>query len=286
MSDTTRQFTGLLSGNDAPGLLNERPWRSLSDLATYLSPSNTGWAPWPVRAVRSGLAALAAPGDAYAGRLPMMDDSGHTSAEAVGRSADLAGLMTLGATGAPRGALGSGAVLPPTRAYHGTRSKFDNFDPDASRSAVEGSWFSDSRPYADWISSGGSGKKTNDSRTLEVDLNIQNPRVVDILDEGRRVASEAGVPPPRTEMEAQGILSGSMGWNRVVADMVEEARGAGHDALVLKNFDDGFPGKISTAYVVWTPELIKFVKTYGIAAAVGAGLISKEAAQGLGQDKL
>lgn len=82
----------------------------LSSLAEYISPSNKEWAPWPIRTLRSGLAALAAPGDAFAGRLPMIDSSGHTSLEAIGRASDLAGLMMLGATGAPSGALGSGFV--------------------------------------------------------------------------------------------------------------------------------------------------------------------------------
>ena len=80
----------------------------LSDLCKYISPSNQDWAPWPVRAVRSTLATLGIPGDVYAGRLPMMDSSGHTSLDALGRAADLAGLMTLGAGAVPAE---SGAVL-------------------------------------------------------------------------------------------------------------------------------------------------------------------------------
>lgn len=111
-ADARRQISGLLTQQNSHGILNERPSWSLSDLATYLSPSNQEWAPWPVRAVRSGLAALAAPGDVYSGALPMMDSSGHTSLDAIGRGADLAGLMMLGATGAPRGAMGSGFVRP------------------------------------------------------------------------------------------------------------------------------------------------------------------------------
>lgn len=107
MPDAKQQIALMLAGEQP-----QQGW-SLADIGRYFSPSNQEWAPWPVRAVRGGLAALAAPGDAYAGRLPMMDDSGHTSLEAIGRVVDLAGLMTLGATGAPRGALGSGAVLPP-----------------------------------------------------------------------------------------------------------------------------------------------------------------------------
>lgn len=80
----------------------------LSDLGRYLSPSNQSWAPWPIMAARAGLAALAAPHDAYTGNLPMMDASGHTSLDAIGRATDLAGLLTLGAGAAPAE---TGAVL-------------------------------------------------------------------------------------------------------------------------------------------------------------------------------
>jgi len=102
MPDAKQQIASMLAGEQP-----QQGW-SLADIGRYFSPSNQEWAPWPVRAVRGGLAALAAPGDAYAGRLPMMDDSGHTSLEAIGRGADLAGLMTLGAGAIPAE---SGAVL-------------------------------------------------------------------------------------------------------------------------------------------------------------------------------
>lgn len=100
-----------------PGLLNQlrevppsapQAIGLLSDLGNYISPSNQSWAPWPIMAVRHGLSALAAPGDAYSGTLPMMDASGHTSLAAIGRATDLAGLLTLGAGAAPAE---SGAVL-------------------------------------------------------------------------------------------------------------------------------------------------------------------------------
>lgn len=52
-------------------------------------------------ALSSAWSGVTAPGDAYAGRLPMMDGSGNTSLEAIGRGADLAGLITLGAGAIP-----------------------------------------------------------------------------------------------------------------------------------------------------------------------------------------
>lgn len=40
--------------------------------------------------------AFSSPGDVYAGRLPVMDNAGHTNLETIGRMADLAGLVTMG----------------------------------------------------------------------------------------------------------------------------------------------------------------------------------------------
>ena len=74
---------------------------SLYGLLGYISPTNQEWAPWPVRAARSGLAGLMAPGDAYQGNLPMTGQDGRTSLEAIGRASDLGGLLTLGAGAAP-----------------------------------------------------------------------------------------------------------------------------------------------------------------------------------------
>lgn len=109
MPDAKAQIAGLLSGQQPGqvgslsdlGSLRPQNMGLLSSLGNYFSPSNHDWAPWPIRAARSGLSALAAPADAYAGRLPMMDDSGHTSLDAIGRATDLAGLMTLGAGAVP-----------------------------------------------------------------------------------------------------------------------------------------------------------------------------------------
>lgn len=84
------------------------PALSLAGLANYLSPSNESWAPWPVKAARTTLGALAVPRDVYSGALPMVDSSGHTSLAAIGRAGDLAGLLTLGAGVVPAE---SGAVL-------------------------------------------------------------------------------------------------------------------------------------------------------------------------------
>jgi GNAT superfamily N-acetyltransferase len=56
---------------------------------------------WPVRAVKSGLAALQLPGDVYQGNVSMWGEDGRTNPEVVGRSADLAGMLMSGAGAVP-----------------------------------------------------------------------------------------------------------------------------------------------------------------------------------------
>jgi hypothetical protein len=58
---------------------------------------------WPVRAVKSGLAALQLPGDVYQGNVSMWGEDGRTNPEVIEKSSDLAGLVTLGAGGVPAG---------------------------------------------------------------------------------------------------------------------------------------------------------------------------------------
>lgn len=73
---------------------------------------------WPVRAAQAAYRAVTLPGDVYAGR------TAPDSPEAIERSADLAGILALGGTGAariemvPRGSIGSsggGMPLPPPK---------------------------------------------------------------------------------------------------------------------------------------------------------------------------
>jgi predicted GNAT family acetyltransferase len=62
---------------------------------------------WPVRAAKTGLAALQLPGDVYQGNVSMYGEDGRTNPEVIGRSADLAGmLMSGGVPMAETGALG------------------------------------------------------------------------------------------------------------------------------------------------------------------------------------
>jgi hypothetical protein len=70
---------------------------------------------WPAELAKSAYGAVTLPGDVYAGRVNPMSD------EAVGRAAELAGLMTLGASGVPAGAneLRSGIKLLHQKDGHG-----------------------------------------------------------------------------------------------------------------------------------------------------------------------
>lgn len=63
----------------------------------------------PAGMVKSLYGALTLPGDVFAGRVDPR------SQEAIERAADLAGLLALGGTGAPQGALASGMARPPRR---------------------------------------------------------------------------------------------------------------------------------------------------------------------------
>ena len=74
---------------------------------------------WPAQMVKSAVSAMALPGDVYAGRVDPNSD------EAIGRAADLAGLLTFGAGAAPaaRNELRMGI-----KAYHGSPHDFDRFD--------------------------------------------------------------------------------------------------------------------------------------------------------------
>jgi hypothetical protein len=73
---------------------------------------------WPAELAKSAYGAATLPGDVYAGRVDPMSD------EAVGRSAELAGLLTMGAGGIPAG---RNEMRMGIKAYHGSPHDFDQF---------------------------------------------------------------------------------------------------------------------------------------------------------------
>lgn len=86
---------------------------------------------WPARAVQGLWDGLMLPGDVYQGNVSMYGADGHTNPQVINRAADLAGTMMMGATAAPRGALGSGLVRPlPRDNYAGP---INRYAPEISR---------------------------------------------------------------------------------------------------------------------------------------------------------
>jgi hypothetical protein len=74
---------------------------------------------WPAELAKSAYGAVTLPGDVYAGKVNPMSD------EAVGRAAEFAGLLTLGAGGIPAG---KNEMRMGIKAYHGSPHDFDRFD--------------------------------------------------------------------------------------------------------------------------------------------------------------
>jgi hypothetical protein len=68
---------------------------------------------WPARVAQGLWQGLTLPGDVAQGNLPMWGEDGHTNMQAINRSADLAGSVTLGAGGLPAevNALRAGAAF-------------------------------------------------------------------------------------------------------------------------------------------------------------------------------
>lgn len=80
---------------------------------------------WPARMAQDALKAVMLPGDVYQGKVSMYGDDGRTNPEVINRSADLAGLVTLGAGAVPAEA---NSLRSGIKAYHGSPHDFDRFD--------------------------------------------------------------------------------------------------------------------------------------------------------------
>ena len=80
---------------------------------------------WPAKMAKDALSALMLPGDVYQGKVSMYGDDGRTNPEVINRSADLAGLVTLGAGAVPAEA---NSLRSGIKAYHGSPHDFERFD--------------------------------------------------------------------------------------------------------------------------------------------------------------
>ncbi len=162
--------------------------------------------------------------------------------------------------------------------HHGTSADFESFDIDADERGVGGIWFSDSHNYAYDMAGGGWNippSRRRKGRVISARIRAANPKTIDVIEEGKRLADEIGVEQPTDAAEAQELLSGSMSWDRVVGDMVSDAKREGHDALVIKNFDDGRV-VTSTAFVVFSPDQIEQIKNES-PAPDGGGVLNQGA---------
>ena len=114
---------------------------------------------WPAKMAKDALSALMLPGDVYQGKVSMYGEDGRTNPEVINRSADLAGLVTLGAGAVPAEA---NSLRSGIKAYHGSPHDFERFDlskigtGEGAQAYGHGLYFADNeavaRAYRDAIS--------------------------------------------------------------------------------------------------------------------------------------
>lgn len=114
---------------------------------------------WPARMAQDALRAVMLPGDVYQGKVSMYGEDGRTNPEVINRSADLAGLVTLGAGAVPAEA---NSLRSGIKAYHGSPHDFERFDMskigtgEGAQAYGHGLYFADNeavaRAYRDAIS--------------------------------------------------------------------------------------------------------------------------------------
>lgn len=147
----------------------------------------------------------------------------------------------------------------PMVVYHGTRADFSAFDPEVAEDSVGGWWFTDNNNYAYGMAHGGwdtRGAKDPNAVIMSVYLRMNNPMRYDVFADGVRIADEIGVDRPEDSDQAMALISGDIGWDEVVADIVRDAQRAGHDGLIIENFQDGRL-TTSTAYIAYSQGQIK-----------------------------
>lgn len=129
----------------------------------------------------------------------------------------------------------------PLRLYHGTTASFDEFNPNMNP-FERGVFLTPDPAMAGFFTLGGSGRVTNGGNILPLYARLANPMVVDF--QGQNFPYRTGV-----------------------GDILESARAAGHDGLILKNVVEGESFDIADGasksgegidqYVVFNPEQVK-----------------------------
>jgi len=164
--------------------------------------------------------------------------------------------------------------------YHGTNAEKQilndlNFNLDADQRNVGGIWTTKDKNYASWLAD----QKDKDSASvmsLKL-LNAKNSNEYDILQEGIKLADEIGVPTPKNALEAQELLAGGYGWDRVISDLLSQSKAPN---LKITNFNDAYhsnPNEVTTAFITKDPSLFRlpnaafdpFRRSAAIAATMG-----------------
>ena len=141
------------------------------------------------------------------------------------------------------------------KAFHGTTDQALRVpDPQMAVEVPGAAFFSSNRDVADqyqWPREYGEIIDGPRGRVIEANLDLQNPMTVD--------------------------FGGDFGDAIRLEKLVREAKGKGHDALVVHNVDDSVDSSriLGTTYAVFNKEQIQFVKKYGIAGALSAGAINE-----------
>lgn len=174
--------------------------------------------------------------------------------------------------------------------YHGTNAEKQilndlKFNLDADQRNVGGIWTTKDKNYASWLAN---QKDRNNANVMSLKLlNAKNSYEYDILQEGIKLADEIGVPIPKNPLEAQKLLSGGYGWDRVVGDLLSESKSPN---LKITNFNDAYhsnPNEVTTAFITKDPSLLRlsnaafdpFRRTAATAAAMGVAAPDLLAAQ-------
>jgi hypothetical protein len=164
--------------------------------------------------------------------------------------------------------------------YHGTNAEKQilndlNFSLDADQRSVGGIWTTKDKNYASWLAD---QKDKNNASVMSLKLlNAKNSNEYDILQEGIKLADEIGVPIPKNALEAQELLAGGYGWDRVIGDLLHQNKTPN---LKITNFNDAYhsnPNEVTTAFITKDPSLFRlpnaafdpFRRSAAIAATMG-----------------
>lgn len=265
------------------GMSDARPVRGLAALMQT----------WPARAAQSGLAALMAPGDAYAGnfsRAPQSPGSWSDEDEAAQqiasrqmgeRAVDLAGLVMGGGYASPALENASGMGI---RAYHASPADFKKFDitkigtgegrfyPDRIGEHGLGLYFTDSPAIAEQYRGMlreelGARKKYGgmpQAHVYEADLRVNPSQLLDFSKsaasspEAAKLARELGLNPKKTT--GQDIFNAAGNTGKSIDPEIA--------TMLLK--DAGYKGTsylddAGRNYVMFDASLIDILRKYGLA---------------------